>query len=321
MLILGLMPGPNEASLEQINHYLAPIVDQFLFFWEGVILDQTFEHSSGRLIKCAIIACCCDIPAARKLCGHYSANVCCHRCLKVAENRNFGGIGDIEEWFIAKDADEHREAALEWRKCKNNEARKRHARKTHVRWSEMLRLPYFDPIRFLPVDPMHNLFIGIASLIVKRLWIGHGKLTSEDLTEIQKHMNKIHPPSEIGRIPHKIDIGEGFSNLTANEWKNFFLIYARVVLWNFLDQEDRKILIHFSQACSILVRRIVTSENLDAAHDHLIELLRLIETNYGKDSITPNLHLSLHLNECCKDFGPLYSFWCFSFERMNGILG
>ena len=99
------------------------------------------------------------------------------------------------------------------------------------------------------------------------------------------------------------------------------MIYARVVLWNFLDQEDRKILIHFSQACSILVRRIVTLENLNAAHDHLIELLRLIETNYGKSLIKPNLHLSLHLNECCKDYGPLYSFWCFSFERMNGILG
>lgn len=321
MLILGLMPGPNEASLHQINHYLAPIVDQFQSFWEGVTLNQTFEHLSGRLIKCAIIACCCDIPAARKLCGHYSANVSCHRCLKVAKNRNFSGIDDIDEWFIAKDMNEHREAALEWRQCKSNEARKRHAKKFHARWSEMLRLPYFDPIRFLPVDPMHNLFIGIAALIVKRLWLGHGKITLEDLTKIQKHMNNIHPPSEIGRIPHKIDIGKGFSNLTANEWKNFFLIYARVVLWDFLGQEDRKILIHFSQACSILVRRIVTLENLNVAHDHLIELLKLIEINYGECLITPNLHLSLHLNECCKDYGPLYSFWCFSFERMNGILG
>jgi hypothetical protein len=99
------------------------------------------------------------------------------------------------------------------------------------------------------------------------------------------------------------------------------LIYARIILWDFLDPEDRKILIHFSQACSILVRRIVTLENLDVVHDHLIELLKLIEINYGKEVITPNLHLSLHLSECCMDYGPLYSFWCFSFERMNGILG
>ena len=107
MLILGLMPGPNEAKLHQINHYLAPIVDQFQSFWAGVKLDRTFEHLSGRLIKCAVIACCCDIPAARKLCGHYSANVCCHRCLKVARNRNFSGMDDIEDWFVAKDPIDH----------------------------------------------------------------------------------------------------------------------------------------------------------------------------------------------------------------------
>ena len=157
------MPGPTEASLHQLNHYLAPIVDQLESFWRGVTLDRTFEHSSGRTIKCAVIACCCDIPAARKLCGHASANVCCHRCLKVARDRNFSGLDDIEEWFIAKDADDHRAAALEWRKCKNNEARKRHVKDSHVRWSEMLQLPYFDPIRFLLVDLMHNLFIRIAS--------------------------------------------------------------------------------------------------------------------------------------------------------------
>lgn len=28
-----------------------------------------------------------------------------------------------------------------------------------------------------------------------------------------------------------------------------------------------------------------------------------------------------HLVECVREFGPISSFWCFSFERMNGILG
>jgi hypothetical protein len=30
-----------------------------------------------------------------------------------------------------------------------------------VRWSELLRLPYFDPSRFVVVDAMHNLFLGL----------------------------------------------------------------------------------------------------------------------------------------------------------------
>ena len=34
-----------------------------------------------------------------------------------------------------------------------------------------------------------------------------------------------------------------------------------------------------------------------------------------------NMHLHCHLCECVLDYGPVYGFWCFSFERYNGILG
>ncbi|RHZ80728.1 hypothetical protein Glove_132g162 [Diversispora epigaea] len=52
-----------------------------------------------------------------------------------------------------------------------------------------------------------------------------------------------------------------------------------------------------------------------------IDVITLIEKKYGRNVITPNLHLSLHLSICLHDFGPLYAFWCFSFKRINGILG
>jgi hypothetical protein len=29
MLILGILPGPNEVSLHKINHYLSPIITEF----------------------------------------------------------------------------------------------------------------------------------------------------------------------------------------------------------------------------------------------------------------------------------------------------
>src|SRR5205085_2741209 len=34
MLTLGLLPRPHEVKLHQINHYLAPIVDDLLELWE-----------------------------------------------------------------------------------------------------------------------------------------------------------------------------------------------------------------------------------------------------------------------------------------------
>ena len=33
------------------------------------------------------------------------------------------------------------------------------------------------------------------------------------------------------------------------------------------------------------------------------------------------MHLHCHLKECVIDCGPVHAFWCFSFERFNGILG
>ena len=44
------------------------------------------------------------------------------------------------------------------------------------------------------------------------------------------------------------------------------------------------------------------------------------EQVFGKDFVTPNMHMHAHLRECIEDFGPVYSFWCFSFEWYNGIL-
>ena len=32
-----------------------------------------------------------------------------------------------------------------------------------VRYSVLLALPYFDPIKFTVIDPMHNLFLGMFS--------------------------------------------------------------------------------------------------------------------------------------------------------------
>src|SRR5436189_5854525 len=77
----------------------------------------------------------------------------------------------------------------------------------------MLRLPYFNPIRHLIVDPMHCLFLGIAKWIVKKLWIDGGKLSKSDLKLMENRAKQIKLPADMGRIPYKISTGDGFSNL------------------------------------------------------------------------------------------------------------
>jgi hypothetical protein len=197
MLTLGLLPGPNEVKLHKINHYLSPIVDELLEFWNGIEIP-----AAKRKIRLALICCSNDIPAARKLCGHISASVSCHRCYKRANingrKLNFSGFDDMDDWFVERDLEEHRQHAESWRLCKSQEERKRHVSLTLVRWTELLRLPYFNPIRHLIVDPMHCLFLGIANWIIKKLWIDGNKITKHDLEKMEKRAKTIKIPADMG---------------------------------------------------------------------------------------------------------------------------
>ena len=130
MLILALLPGPNEIKLHKINHYLVPIVDELLEFWSGVNLPPSEDHPEVKKIRLAVICCANDIPAARKLCGHISAKSACYRCHKranvVGRRSNFSGFDDISEWFQDRDPEEYRTNAEAWRYCTTRDERHAH---------------------------------------------------------------------------------------------------------------------------------------------------------------------------------------------------
>ncbi|CAB4435288.1 unnamed protein product [Rhizophagus irregularis] len=273
--------------------------------WEGYHI-KTYEYNNGRFIRGAIIGCASDVPATRKLCGFISARIACYRCYKSANlvnnQPNFG-------------------KRREWKKCATEESRKAHVSQYHVHWSEVYQLPYFNSVRFCVVDPMHYLFLGVAKWIVMKLWIDEGILNNEKLKIMQERADLIKFPSDLGRRPVRIATGDGFSNFTADMWKTFVLIFAIPITWNLLGEIDRKILAYFVRSCKILTNRELQKSDLNEAFTKLLEMNKLIEKKYGQKKISPNLHLCLHICECALDYGPLSSFWCFSFERMNGILG
>ena len=134
-------------------------------------------------------------------------------------------------------------------------------------------------------------------------------------------MDNVQLPSDIGQIPPKITIREGFSKLTADQWKTFIMIYTTTILWDMLDDNDRKILGHFVRACNLLVARFVTEDDLQEAQERLRDMSIKIERTYGPEFITSNIHLSMHIPECIRDYGSVYSFWLFPYERLNGYIG
>ena len=65
---------------------------------------------------------------------------------------------------------------------------------------------------------------------------------------------------------------------------------------------------------------LISCGNAKVTDRFLMEFCQRFESLYGSEYVTPNMHLHCHLYDCILDFGPIYSFWLFSFERENGIL-
>ena len=77
----------------------------------------------------------------------------------------------------------------------------------------------------------------------------------------------------------------------------------------------------FVRATTFLCKPIIKVDDVNSADLFFLQFCRRFEVLYGKKHCTPNMHLHLHLKQCFLDFGPPHAFWCFAFERYNGILG
>lgn len=321
VILVGIIPGPHEPS-HDINTFLRPMVDELLTFWNGIQLN-VHGFSSKKLIRCALLCAACDTPAGRKTCGFlgHSAHYGCSRCLKTftgsVGSMDYSGF-DRTSW-PERTLESHRAAVAQIQSCLTKTQREKCESQTGYRYTELLRLPYFNPCRMLIVDPMHNLFLGTAKHILKSVWLDRAMLTALDFTVIQRRVNSMVTPTDIGRIPLKIQ--SGFSSFTADQFKNWVIYYSVVTLTDTLAGDDLECWRHFVLACRILCSKYLTAVDVQLADALLLQFCKRMERMYGKGIVTPNMHMHCHLCECVKDYGPLHGFWLFSFERFNGMLG
>ena len=168
------------------------------------------------------------------------------------------------------------------------------------------------------IDPMHNLLLGIAKIMVEP-WKSINVLDTMDLDRIQARVDSFVCPNDVGRLPSKIS--SSFAGFTAQQWKNWTIYFSPYALKGILPWSHYDCWLQVVKACFCFCRRTITTNDLEDGDKFLMEFcLRFVQI-YGPDKCTMNMHLHGHLSQCVKDFGPVYSFWCFSFERLNGLLG
>jgi hypothetical protein len=148
MFLIGIIPGPHEPRMDEINHLLSPLVDDLLdSYYYGIWYSHTRNYKHGRYARSALVPVVCDTPASRQVTGHTSATSSCfcpYCPILSSEIKNF----DPTKWDRNNNND-HRVHATMWLQAETVNNHKNIFRSYGVCYSELLWLLYWIPIGIL----------------------------------------------------------------------------------------------------------------------------------------------------------------------------
>lgn len=321
IILCGIIDGPKEPKLN-VNSCLVPVVNELLHeLWTGIFFNDHTSLTGKSLVRAAVLCVASDIPACRKSCGFvgHSATQGCSKCTTQfprLPNELRADYSDFESERQPRVGAVHIEQARRTLNCATETDRNALEMRYGARWSAFFDLPYFNPIRMHVVDPMHNLYSGSVSHTIE-VWKDRKVLTKTNMDEIQEKVDSLKVPSSVGRIPNKVE--SNFSSLTADQLRTWLHVYSIYATYGLVENVDLNIWRIFEKACRLISGKSVKIGEAMQAHDLFRMYCVAFRNRYGRECCTMNHHLHGHQLECILDFGPIYAFWLFSFERYNGI--
>ena len=113
-------------------------------------------------------------------------------------------------------------------------------------------------------------------------WVKNGILSKGDIEEIENRVSLFKVPTGVGRLPGRI--GSRYGGFTANQWKNWILLYSPVVLKGLLPTNDMGCWLLFVCACRLICKAIVKIDDINSASCNFVEGLKLF---MGKSTAHP----------------------------------
>ena len=143
----------------------------------------------------ALLTCItCDLPATRKACGFANFNALrgCPKCTKEFPTGRFGEKPDYSgyDWqnWLPRDATTKKTKGEAFMTASTATAQKEILCSYETKYTVLSELPSFDVVKYHVIDPMHNIFLGIAKHTTK-VWKEVGLLSVRDFVIIQENVD------------------------------------------------------------------------------------------------------------------------------------
>lgn len=188
--------------------------------------------------------------------------------------------------------------------------------------SPMVAFKHFDLAKSFCIDYMHAVLLGVTKKIIGfwTLSTYHKQPFYINKTR-QKILNfrlsKIKNPSYISRRPRSLKF---FHLFKASELRNLLLYYIPIITENILPQKYIEHIKLLSSSIYTLLKPDISNSELDQVEEKLTHFVREYQRYYGKINMTMNVHSLLHLVDCVRNFGPMWTFSMFTFESYNALL-
>ncbi|XP_064461014.1 uncharacterized protein LOC135370983 [Ornithodoros turicata] len=302
-----------------MNSFLKPFVDTMNIL---STIGFTWVSKSGEEKKSKVFPgpCSVDSVARCQLLNMVQFNGCqgCPWCEQQGEVLQVGN-GHCRVYPILQEPSAQR----------TDESFKSHAKKAHdtgqvsggVKGLNILFfLSYFSLTAGFVVDYMHAVCLGFVRATAC-MWFNHKRPhkynIGKKISEIDFRLESLSSISEIPRLPRST---KQWKYWKASEWRNFLLFFSPIVLKGVLPRRYYVNWMKFVQIMHVLLNETVPLHNIPLIRKELVNFLTEYQTLYGKEKMTFNAHILLHMTDSVKNWGPLWNYSAFSFENMNGKL-
>ena len=143
-------------------------------------------------------------------------------------------------------------------------------KKLGVRYTPLLDLDYYHPIKLCAIDAMHNLFLGTAKTFMRLLLKDKGTrkelLNDDKMAIIDQRLAEFKQGLTDEWVIENMKSNMG--TLTAAEWRHWTLVSSAYCLHGLIPPQYLAVWEHFVKGCRLMSQACIHEKVLDEVDDH-----------------------------------------------------